>query len=201
MGDAKSGNLGKLMQGYVMAEIVLDEAERLSEFVVGHCAAVPVWLQRERAVAVDDPGRQRCGQAVQVESPARVSVLNFILQGPSDVFDLGVARLEAAADFQVAWIFTRIHHDTAEHLLPDPDHQVNVSAFELPGRRRIGRYDVDVSIDGGSPVRFSSMTAEGEDRRPGVNTHSDSFRSRRFHYSRRIRQQSHTKIDRCSQLK
>jgi hypothetical protein len=59
-------------------------------------------------VVADQPGRYGHSEAVEVELATRVAALHLILERPTDILQLGVARLETISDLDPVWIETRV---------------------------------------------------------------------------------------------
>jgi hypothetical protein len=145
-------------------------------------------------VARDDAGGESRRKAIHVEPTARVSIFHFGFEGPTDVFDPGVAHLESAADFQVARVAAGIGYDVAQQTLAQPDDEVDIGAFELPGRGGVGGDDVDVTVDERSAVLLFSVAATGQHGRADMDTHDDTVGGRSFYEAGRIGKQRYAEM-------
>ncbi len=159
---------GDLSQTELTTQVVFDEGRGVAQSPSAHRAAFRRSLASDGAVIVHETGGKSLGQALQIQRPAWIAALHLRLERPANVLEACITDLKAAADFEMARVGVRTLHDAAQQLLLDRDHQIDVGASKLPGRRKMRGDDVDVAENHCSPVLRTSVAREGVDRRTGM---------------------------------
>src|SRR6266851_4844081 len=112
---------------------------------------------------------QRCGQAVHVESPAGVPLLDVGLECQSDVLYLRIAYLKPAPNLDAVRVAARRLGNPVDEGWCESEHQGRVRLVHLPARGHTRRDDINVTVDRHAGVSFGSMSAFKAYWAPQVN--------------------------------
>jgi hypothetical protein len=109
------------------------------------------------AVGRDEAGGDGDGQAFDVEAARGIVGFHLGLQCPTDVLQLWVADLKAVSDHDAARVEAVLFRDDIEQRWRQAkDEGGVVLVVDLPAGGCVCRNDVDVSVNGGAGVAFSS---------------------------------------------
>jgi ubiquinone/menaquinone biosynthesis C-methylase UbiE len=106
----------------------------------------PYHLHGFRAVVADQPGRYGHSEAVEVELATRVAALHLILERPTDILQLGVARLETISDLDPVWINPQFFRHPVQKRGRHAQSEECVFPFHLPGAWRVCREDMNIAV-------------------------------------------------------
>src|SRR5216683_2853272 len=87
---------GDCAQRQIPTEIFLDVIEDAAKAEHRHCAAVHIrFACSGYAVTLEQPAGERHADAIGVQAAAGEVAVHFILESPGEMFDRGIAHLEA----------------------------------------------------------------------------------------------------------
>src|SRR5262249_16640895 len=108
-------------------------------------------------------------EAVEVDTPARVSAFDFCFERPCNIFELRVSSLEAISNFHLARINVELQSDSIQHLRGHAQTKEYVSPAHLPVAWYTSGNDIDIAVHCHSAMAVSRAPAGDLNRRSHVD--------------------------------
>src|SRR5579863_6293596 len=91
-------------------------------------------------------------QALHVQAAIWITGLHLRLEGPTDVLNFGITRLETIEDFDPARIVTGFFRHGSQQALSNVQEKDRIAFFHLPAARSASGNDVGVAVYAQSPM-------------------------------------------------